>query len=217
VIPKRIFRIWLGNTKPKPIFEAWWERFEELHPAWELATIRDGDADSIIDGELRNAYYFCSTYSERTDILRHPLLYRFGGVYVDCDVFPIKPLDPLMNEDSPFFCWQTKACLETAVVGSPASHPAIKAVMDFLPKHYWNHAQESPHVSTGPAAVSRVLVPRTDIRKLPKEAFMPVGRCNVKLFMSRCLNSSGYVGHFAGGSWWSEAKKRRETGRRAVI
>jgi mannosyltransferase OCH1-like enzyme len=214
-IPKQFFRIWLGPKPLKPLFQSWWQRFYELHPSWKLTTITSGEP--YVDGELKEVYQFCSTYSERSDILRYAILYRFGGVYVDFDVFPVKPFDQLMDEPTPFLCWQTKTNLETAVVGSPPGHPALKAVMDFLPKHYWDHAQESPHYTTGPAAVSKVLVQRDDVRKLPKSAFMPFGRCNEKEFMVKCLRSDAYAGHFAAGTWWAEAKRRRETGRRAEI
>ena len=219
VIPKRIFRIWLGPKKIKPLFQVWWERFHELHPGWELETVRDRDVETFpsFKGEIKKIFNYCSTQSERSDVLRYVVLYELGGVYIDTDVFPIKPFDDLMDDPKPFFCWQTKKCLESAVIGAPPKHPAIKAVMDAFPGHYWDHSQDSAHVSTGPAYMSTVIIPRNDVRKLPREAFLPVGRCSAKKFIEKCLKSDGYACNFAAGSWWAEAKHRRETNVRQIL
>jgi len=218
-IPKRIFRVWLGPKEIKPLWQRWWARFAELHPGWEMLTIRD--ERMFLRGELKlqKIFDYCSTYCERSDVLRYALLYKLGGVFVDADVFPIKPLDDLMGDPRPFFCWQsrTQKCVETATIGAPAEHPAIRAVMDAFPNHYWQHAEESVHICTGPKFVTQVIAPRTDVRILPSEAFLPVGRCSAEEFEARCLASGGYTCNFAAGTWWAEAKRRRETGKRAKL
>lgn len=75
-IPKRFFRVWLGPKPPNALFQSWWERFHELHPSWELMTIADGMP--YLDGDLKAIYNYCSTYAERTDILRFALLQETG-------------------------------------------------------------------------------------------------------------------------------------------
>jgi len=42
---------------------------------------------------------------QRADFIRYLILHKFGGFYVDCDVFPMGNLDDLLNNHLVFTCW----------------------------------------------------------------------------------------------------------------
>ena len=42
---------------------------------------------------------------QKADFIRYLILHRFGGIYVDCDIYPIKPLTDLLKDDLLFVCW----------------------------------------------------------------------------------------------------------------
>ena len=42
---------------------------------------------------------------QRCDFIRYLILHKFGGFYVDCDVYPIQNLDSLLNHNEIFTTW----------------------------------------------------------------------------------------------------------------
>ena len=42
---------------------------------------------------------------QRCDFIRYLILHKFGGFYVDCDVYPIQKLDSLLNHNEIFTTW----------------------------------------------------------------------------------------------------------------
>lgn len=99
MIPKTIHRIWLkGNDRlpsgPMPQqYVEWGERWRELNPGW---TLKDW---TEVTFDLRNAPWMdaANNWGAKSDILRYEILYKFGGIYVDCDVEPLKPIEPLIQ------------------------------------------------------------------------------------------------------------------------
>lgn len=113
-IPKNMFFIWFGDYVPNHIL---WtiDCFKKVNPDFSVEFIRE-NVDSInnkkcssivndtID-ELLDNYQFhkerlygCSITNPRfivllSDILRFKLTDKYGGIYLDCDCFPIKPFD----------------------------------------------------------------------------------------------------------------------------
>ena len=57
--------------------------------------------------------------TERSDIIRLEVLFRFGGVYVDTDVECLRPIDPLLREGADFFAaYMRPGTVNNAVIGS---------------------------------------------------------------------------------------------------
>lgn len=196
-IPKTLHRIWLGRKPIPPMFEDFWRRWQQLHPHWECRTWTDADDYSW----LRNKRLFetRTTPSGQSDVLRIELLAKFGGVYVDADMEPIRPLDPLLVPGGVFASTQERpyydqgVMTETAVIGaepfaaredehtiawgaigSGRGHPAIEALRDAMPAWVRAHPHDPPNVQTGPVFLTHVWRSRTDVRILPRETFYPV-------------------------------------------
>src|SRR5262245_37093593 len=95
-IPRLFHQVWVG-PKPFPAeFEAYSETWLERHPGWELQLWTE---ENLPQGLRRpEAYERLRSPVERCDILRFELLWRFGGVYVDCDFECLRSLEPLIEE-----------------------------------------------------------------------------------------------------------------------
>lgn len=171
-IPKRFIRIWLGNKPIEDIFEKWWQEFKDIHPDYEFVTITDNTPITIPE-HLKDIYKNAKTYAARADILRLVVLYDTGGIYIDTDVMPIKSFEPLTEFTDPFIGLRSKKSFETAVIGSPKGHQAIKDLLEKLPEWYELKKDHACSVLTGPGFVSAYWFGRKDIHHLPRLYFYP--------------------------------------------
>jgi len=172
IIPRVYHRIWLDEQVPRR-FEDYWDRFKALHPSWEFVTWDD----SSQLGWMRTKALFdrCQTWAGKADLLRYEIMLAHGGVYVDTDVEPLRPFDPLLDDDRPFAAWEKdRVLLCPTVLGSPPGHPAFAAVLDYLPGWFDHQPGTKPNYQTGPVPFTRVWRRRRDVRRLPRETFYPV-------------------------------------------
>jgi len=209
MIPKRFIRIWIGGKNQIPEqFEIWWKEFQELHPDYEFLTLRNFDLIPLPEN-LKPIVNEIKTCAGVSDVARILALYHLGGIYVDTDIMPIKNFDPLLNDDRPFLAKRSSKSFETAVIGSPAHHPAFKDVLDALPDWYQKHIDKAASVQTGPAFVSSVLFGRDDIRHLPIKTFYPYNGFmapkrdeKVKMFLDKNnFPPEMYAAHFSNHRW----------------
>jgi len=147
--------------------ERWWLQWGKLHPDWELMTHRD----PLVPEEwpATAAYWqFAQNGAELADMVRLEALLRWGGVYVDQDVEPYRPLDSLLPL-SAFAAWEDERVVPNAVMGAVPSHPAIQACLELLLDRL-----DEPTWERGPGVTTRVLVGRDDVLLLPPGSFYAV-------------------------------------------
>ncbi|NJN57659.1 MAG: hypothetical protein HC879_09235 [Leptolyngbyaceae cyanobacterium SL_5_9] len=83
MIPKIIHRIWIGNSEMPPEFQKFWKTWKYFHPGWEFF---DWDDSNIQNLSLYPLITQVKVPAAAADIARYELLYRYGGIYVDCDL-----------------------------------------------------------------------------------------------------------------------------------
>lgn len=185
--------------QPNVESDGWWAQFAEMHPGWELRTHRDplDPADWPLTsprwGDAANGAQFA-------DMIRLEALLRFGGVYVDQDVEPIRPLDPLLHVPA-FAAWEDHRCVPNAVMGAVPDHPAIRACLDLMLSRL-----PGPTWPAGPGVLTDILPGRPDVLLLPPESFYPVHykdpRRDEKFATFRAdAHPSTFVVHRYWGSW----------------
>ena len=119
MIEKTLHFIWIGNNIPS-YANANISKFAEINPDFRINFVvlnRDIVATHELtkdlvqqingyDGEYRYAidYYSSLKRSKQqilANVLRYKLLNEYGGIYLDCDCYPIKPFDDeLLNMDA---------------------------------------------------------------------------------------------------------------------
>jgi mannosyltransferase OCH1-like enzyme len=149
-IPRLIHRIWFGPEPPARVVEletAW----REMNPGWSVHTWREWDLPV-----LRNQLWFDAAEhpAAQADIARLELLYRFGGVYVDTDLTPLRPIEPLIAEIEFFIGAEDHQWLGTAIIGSRPQHPFLTMLIDGIGPSILAHPGEEPNVQTGPKYVT---------------------------------------------------------------
>lgn len=196
----RIPRI-LHRTVPaeiNPQVEQWWDAFGELHPGWELKTHRD-PMESEDWPELGDLWTSCANGAQRAGLIRLEALWRWGGVYVDSDVEPLRSLEPLLHLPG-FAAWEDRNVVPDAVLGAEQGHPAVKEMMRLARSSV--EAGQSAWDS-GPGVTTAVLPGRNDWLTLPPGAFYPYHYKSKQLRNNDHLNEQPwcYAVHHWAGSW----------------
>jgi len=197
-IPRIIHQIWLGGHAMPPRWAAFADRLRALHPGWEYRLWTDADVPALLTADTSGAathYTRWNNFGFRSDLLRLMVLRRHGGVYLDTDCEPLRPLDGLVTGPSAligatFEPQPIRECLvENAVIGSCAHHPFIGLALARIAEACagisdGDFAAGRPNVVflTGPAFLSSRLLeyrqspesPARDVCILPGKAFYPV-------------------------------------------
>jgi len=139
LIPRVIHRVWLGGAQIPGIFEQYAERWRTYHPSWEMRLWRDDTLPTLASApEFEKA----TSFKERYDIVRLEIVRLYGGVIVDMDVEPIRPLDPLLRGVSAFVGRVGERHVGNQVLGAVPSHP------------FFEHAVRQLHSTVGVASNS---------------------------------------------------------------
>lgn len=147
MIPRRFHRIWLDEPIPER-FEAFWERLRDLHPGAEFITWTSSRPDALSFMRCREVFDAARTWAGKADVLRYEVLATYGGVYLDCDVEPLRAFDDLLA-GPPFAAWEDRNLICPTVIGAPAEHPAMRAVLDLLPGWTARRPKAPPNYQTG--------------------------------------------------------------------
>ena len=141
MIPRILHQIWVGPDPLPKEFGKYQKTWSRLHPDWELRLwTEDNFPTELRRDESRERL---RVPAERSDILRHDVLYRFGGVYADVDFEWRKPIDELLEGIEIFTAWlkpaQEKKAgrVNNALIGAVPGHPLIdRALRELKPREY---------------------------------------------------------------------------------
>lgn len=116
MIPRITHQVWLGPAPVPRQHDLWRERLIALNPDWQ--------------------HYWHAAFGDQSmsaaaesNILRLYMLHKYGGIYLDTDCEPIKPLAPLLEHEA-FIARQPDGVFCNAVMGATPKHPWIKWMLD---------------------------------------------------------------------------------------
>lgn len=90
MIPKKIHQIWIGEVEMPSDWKRWCKTVIDAHPDWEYKLWTNDDIENLIDGYPYLVKYYefvkeLKRWGWMTDVMRYMILYKFGGIYADCD------------------------------------------------------------------------------------------------------------------------------------
>jgi mannosyltransferase OCH1-like enzyme len=183
VIPKKLHRIWFGQRPMPEAYNRFWDDWQRLHPDWTLITWTEGNLPPLINGHLWEHVGLTAHAGipmaheravavQRADIVAYELVWRYGGVYVNCDMQPLRSLDPLL-EHKAFAAKEDHHYLCNAVMGGEKESPFFAEVISQLPSRFGGEFQnERMEIQTGPHLLTAVAEQCPDmITVLSRESF----------------------------------------------
>jgi mannosyltransferase OCH1-like enzyme len=153
MIPRIVHRIWLGSDIPR-VARRFGESWEHHCPGWEVRTWRDWDLPPLIN---QRAFDEVTHPSQRADLARLELLWRFGGVYVDTDFEALRPIETVLDGVDCFLASEDRRFVGTAIMGSRPGHPFIGRLVERASASIAAHPGEPPNRQTGPFFVTAEL------------------------------------------------------------
>ena len=183
---KAIHRFWGGRDMPDE-YEAYGCKWRELHPGWlvtdwsledVLPHMPNGLASIVSDLYYRdNGRHGVELYVQIADVVGYYLVEKFGGVYVNCDIEPLKNIE-LILPDKAWASYENHedGRIVNAVIGAPEAHdPFWVKILDGLADNYFADRTAEMVMSTGPGYLTRIANEnRAMIEVLPVEAFNPI-------------------------------------------
>lgn len=145
-IPKIFHRTVPENYDPE--CDVWWLKLQELHPGWEFWNHQDPlDPEQWETSEYWDA---CQNGAQKAGLIRLEVLWRYGGIYVDSDVEPLRSFEPLRCNRA-FAGWEDETTIPDAVLGAVPGHDLFKLMLDeacLLVKNGQNAWYSGPGVTT---------------------------------------------------------------------
>lgn len=201
-IPRILHRTVPEHTSDE--VEKWWERFGELNPDWDLRTYREpiDPADWPMTGDL---FAKCQNGAQKAGLIRLEALYSNGGVYVDSDVEPYRPLESLLNLPA-FAGWEDEKVVPDAVLGAAKGHPAF---MELIGRARESIEGGQGAWDSGPGGTTEILPGRDDIVIFPPGAFYPAHYLEKNKLGSSSRLPWVFMEHKWHHSWGTTAQKQQ--------
>lgn len=174
MIPRLLHFVWVGGVIP-PAYAKHIAGWRDLHPGWGVRLWAEDDLTWLQNQELFDRAEEIAPGSEgqfRSDVARYEILHRHGGVYLDCDIAPRKPLDDL-SDHAEWACWEVDGVwVNNAAIGAHAGSVWLTDLIGRLPGNVRRHRGKRPNHLTGPRFITRPAVTH-GVHLLPSTAFYP--------------------------------------------
>ena len=113
-IPKIIHQIWIGHYPYPEQYKKYADNIRKLNPDWEyklwtnteilsLKLINKRFYKSLMGKAKKDLRRAAKLYRRATDVLRFDILYKYGGLYIDCDFSMNKSVNPIISDKSVSF------------------------------------------------------------------------------------------------------------------
>lgn len=159
MIPNTIHRIWLGGPMPNHL-ERYGQTWVEHHPDWSHVLWTEDNLPPLRNQRLFDQAETIAPNNVgqlRSDIVRYEILYTFGGVYTDCDLECLRPIDGLLRGVDCFAGWERQAqWVGNTILGSVPDHPFFADLIVGLPANVRRRAGSRPNKLSGPQYLTRV-------------------------------------------------------------
>lgn len=164
MIPKVIYTADLSESPDRQRLAAWKHAWQTLHPEWDVATFTLDTRPPILNHDQWQQTLDLSepaASAARLNLLRYEVLAREGGVFVDPDRLPLRPLDELVAGVGAF-------CSTIASHGASRPHMLSPSVLGATRNHpmLWHAIRDLPHSvlvyrgvwdQSGPGFLTRVV------------------------------------------------------------
>ena len=176
-IPNILHLVWVGKSEQPEYLQKHIAKWKELMPNWTIMFWTNEDlTEEKIDVDVLNTINKAEKGTQKADILKYYVVWKYGGIYVDADVEPVRNLDPILYMSELVIChdnyidWQY---ISVGFFGATKNHPVLRKAVDICLKAELNTPE--PHMTTGPRVFGEAvsITPPSKIKymNLPMECF----------------------------------------------
>jgi len=202
-IPRVMHRIWFGDKPIPEQYEAYWAAWQRQLPDFEFRTWREAD---IVDFRSFGVLQTAEGMARKADIARYEILLRHGGIYMDCDIFPLQAFDLGLLRHGLVVCNEIEAdhyCSIGFIAAEPGN-AALKWAVDEVMRRPLNRLPANE--DTGPWLFRQALY-HSPYFKLPTRSFYPyLFNEPYSAILERDLSETLGI-HVWGGSWFNEQQR----------
>lgn len=184
---KTLNMIWLGGNMPTK-YQEYKEQWQELNPEWKM---REWNEDDIFGRQWSNQKVIdkmveeskdpnadpIAFYTHVADVVCPEIIYEQGGVYINADIKPLKPIDNLkVDWTLPWLSLDAEGYAGNMAMYSPASNKIFRDIIKEMGKRYFARPGAYMNWSTGAICYQDVLRchPTNKMQYLPREVFNPL-------------------------------------------
>jgi mannosyltransferase OCH1-like enzyme len=188
LIPRLVHHVWVGADPFPDEFAAYRQTWADHHPGWKLHLWTEENLPT--GAQRREVYDRLRNPAERSDILRFELLWRFGGVYVDCDFECLRSIEPLLAGVELFAGYRKPGRANNALIGSVPRHPLLaRALEEIRPRTTYGPVDKE---GTGPPFLDRMLAEFPGVTIFEPRVFYP---------RTHKARAEAYAIHHRGRAW----------------
>lgn len=152
-IGKTLHFIWFGGPIP-PGYQENISRWINLHPDWSFKIWSEPDFGWLEHQDIfDNAEQYAKgreAFQLRSDIARYEILHKHGGLYVDVDTYPLKPIDPYLKRRKNFAVAEDRTWIGNTYLATEPGSELFRFLLDRLRRNIehgrrrgWRPAQGS--------------------------------------------------------------------------
>lgn len=168
-IPQVIHRIWFGPRDMPDAYRDYGQKWLTLNPGW---TLIDWDYDTLPPLTNQAEFDGCGTtwtpgrgdakeatmiQVTQADIAAYEILHQHGGLYVNCDMEPIRPLPEDFTSHDMILAYEVDGWLiSNAFMAAEPGHPLLADVIAAIPNSVANSEGRSMDWITGPKLLTAI-------------------------------------------------------------
>lgn len=212
-IPRVIHYCWFGGGEIPAEIQAYMESWKKYCPDYDIRRWDESNYDVTKNQYMRQAYER-GKWAFVSDYARIEIVYRYGGIYLDCDVELLKPLDVFLQGD--MYCgFEDDRHINLGLgFGAAAGHPYLASLLHYYENLSFINDDGKMNLIPCPTYQTEVIgsygilgenrFQKTDkITAYPTEVFSPYSYWGI----GNVTDKSYSIHHFT-ASWEDDDKKK---------
>lgn len=176
-----LHRFWAGPREMPEEYAFYGQQWAELNPGWEVRMWEEEDIhqfphlkkifDSLYERDAGRQGI--ELYVQMADVMGYAIIHAYGGVYVNTDMEPVRPLPELPDKAWASYENHTDGRVVNAAIGAPRPRNIFwSRLLQKLPGRYFSDPKAEMVETTGPAFLTDMahILPER-IHVFPVESF----------------------------------------------
>ncbi len=170
MIPKKIHYCWFGPAPLPKLVKRCMQTWREVMPDYEICLWNE--ENSPMDHPFVKQAYVAKKYAFVADYVRFWVLYNYGGIYLDTDMYVVKRFDDLL--DNMFFAGYEDSQMDViscGIIGTMQKSDVLKDVLAYYDCVDFNLDDLAPFIV--PRIMTPIVAGRNCVKIYPYDYFYP--------------------------------------------